>query len=100
MLTKHDKKGPELFLVDEAMLQGCENIANMFKAQHDERNYDFMQSVKTALVKYPTIAKLSSEICTSMRATAKYMIETSEYAEQLLPLLQRMEKQEENHDKK
>jgi hypothetical protein len=100
MLTKHDKKGPELLIVDESMLIGCDNIANMFKAQHDEHNYDFMQSVKTALVKYPVIAKQNNEMAAMMRTTAKALIDSADFTEQILPLLQRIEKQEEKQAQK
>lgn len=86
MTTKPiERCGLDLMIVDDTMLQGIETLARMYKAQHDEHNYNFLTQVKTALAKYPNLAKHVAEIAAMNRIIAKSLNDSSDFIEQLFP---------------
>jgi hypothetical protein len=86
MITKHDKKGPELMVVDTAMLQGVENLCNIAKKNRDNDLYEYLSSVKTALSKYPAIAETINERAKEAREISKKLHEWADLAEQIFPI--------------
>jgi hypothetical protein len=84
-MKKHDKKGPELLIVDKAMLDGLETMASQFKARRDHDNADFLTHCKTALTKYPAIAEQISERAKEAREIAAQLSKWADNAEQLFP---------------
>jgi hypothetical protein len=85
MTTKHEKKGPELLIVDSMMLNGIETLAAQFRAKHDYGNYDFLTNIKTALTKYPAIAEQIAEQSKEARKISAQLLQWADNAEQLFP---------------
>ncbi len=69
------------------MLQGLETIAKMFKAAHDEQNYDFLMSIKTALAKYAQLARWIDETATLQTIAANALLKAAEFGRQLMPMV-------------
>jgi hypothetical protein len=86
MTNKADKKGPELLIVDTAMLQGVENLCNIAKKNRDNDLYNFLTTVKTALSKYPAIAVDIKETVEEARKLSDLLRKYADLAEQIFPL--------------
>ena len=86
MTNKADKKGPELLIVDTAMLQGMDNLCGIAKKNRDNELYDYLTLVKTALSKYPAIAEVMRERIKQARELSKELKEFSDLAEQMFPI--------------
>ena len=84
-MTRHDKKGPELFFISEEMLTGLETLALQFKAHKDRDNHDFLMKVKTGLSKIVSITPMMNELAAKERATGQEKIKLAEFIEQLFP---------------
>ncbi|MBE3140802.1 MAG: hypothetical protein IMZ61_02090 [Planctomycetes bacterium] len=84
-MTRHDKKGPELLIVDKAMLDGLETLASQFKKLRDHDNADFLTKVKTALTKHPAIAELIAAQSSEARKLSQQLSQWADSAEQLFP---------------
>lgn len=93
-MTKHDKKGPELFFVNSEMLQGIETLADIAKKQRDNDTYDFLTMVKTGLAKIISITPMMNELAAKERAAGQEKIKLAEFIEQLFP-----EVKNEHHEK-
>jgi hypothetical protein len=86
MITKYDKKGPELFLITEEMLTGLETLAAQFKKHHDNYNYNFLTLVKTGLTKIIAITPVLNDIAKQLKESGSADIKLAEYIEQLFPV--------------
>lgn len=95
MTNKQDKKGPELLIVDTAMLQGIDTIAKRFKAAHEEETYDFLQLIKTALAKYPSMVNDAKKI----GLAAEYAMESIKKFRDLVEQIWPDNKKEEHNEK-
>lgn len=85
MTSKHEKKGPELFLITEEMLNGLETLALQFKKIHDNDNYDFLILVKTGLSKIIAITPELNKLAEKLKSQGNENIKLAEYIEQLFP---------------
>jgi hypothetical protein len=92
MTTKQDKKGPELFLINESMLQGLENLAQISKKQRDNETYEFLTMVKTGLAKIVSITPLMNELAARERTAGNEKIKLADFIEQLFPEVKCQEK--------
>jgi hypothetical protein len=87
MLTKHDKKGPELFAVTPELLQGLENFAGILKKQRQLDYAELVLNAKTGCSKVPSITPEVHKICADLKDQAKRLTNFAEALEQLFPLL-------------
>ena len=85
MTSKADKKGPELLIVNTAMLQGMENLCMIAKKNRDGDLYDFLTTIKTALSKYPAIAADIDSRVKEARILAVELNKFADLAEQMFP---------------
>lgn len=91
MITKYDKKGPELLAIDNAMFLGIETLALQFKKVHDNKNADFMELIKSILSKYPSVIEKNNELAIEARRLSKELAEFADHTEQLFPLTKSIE---------
>lgn len=88
MLSKHDKKGPELLHLDDTMLSGVNTLAEQFKTAGDNKNYEFLTLIKTVLSKYPSVVERNNALAAEARELAKALIEFADHTEQLFPAVE------------
>ena len=84
-MHKHEKRGPELFLINAAMVTGLETLAGQFKKIHDHHNSDFLMAIKTGLSKTLAVTPEMNKMSVSLREQAKAMIALADWIEQLFP---------------
>ena len=94
MSTKHVKNGLDLFIVTPEMLTGLETLALQFKEINDNKNYDFLMTIKTALSKYAVIAQHVTEMAALERAVACALKKAADFSEQLFPVSRKMKGQD------
>lgn len=90
-MHNYDKKGPELFIVTEELLQGLENFAGICRKQ---RNYDYSElltSAKVACSKVPTITPEVNSLATDIRNLSKKMADMADRIELLFPMVKKNE---------
>jgi hypothetical protein len=86
MTTKAEKKGPELLMLPDAILDGVETLANTAKANRDNMSYEFFTIVKNVLSKYPAMAGDMHTCAEYARMLAKKLNIFADLAEQIFPL--------------
>lgn len=85
MTHKAEKKGPELFFVDEQMCHGLQVLADIAKKQNDNSTSDFLMLVKTGLSKIISITPEMVKLAAELRRIGAEKIKLAEYIEQLFP---------------
>lgn len=90
--SKHDKKGPELFFINDDMLAGIETLAKQYKHNRDHNTADFLMLVKTGLSKIVSITPLMNELAAKERALGQEKIRLAEFIEQLFPTIDKDKK--------
>jgi hypothetical protein len=93
MTAKHEKNGLDLFIITPAMLQGLDTLAAQFKKAHDEHNYNFLTTIKTALSKYAVISTHVNEMASLERAVAAALKKSADFEEQLFPIIRKTKSQ-------
>ena len=84
-MSKHDKKGPELFQINEQMLHGIEVMAAMYKQHHDFHNSDFLMTIKTGLSKTIAVTPEVRRLAVELRAKAKDITALADWLELVFP---------------
>jgi hypothetical protein len=84
-MSKHDKKGPELFQINTEMLHGIEVMAAMYKQHHDFHNYDFLMAIKTGLSKTIAVTPEVRRVASELRTKAKEMVALADWLDLVFP---------------
>ena len=85
MLTKHDKKGPELFMVTPELLQGLENLAGICRKTREFDFADLLIQAKTGCSKVMSITPEVNSLAGALRRQAIELNHMADYLEQLFP---------------